>query len=187
MLQCRGLALLARRAGTAESALGWSRNPFLSTNLSKGAGSLLPDHAAAAAAAVACVKKNDSLRTLSSSSSKQDLLIDTLEVMRGFEQSGLKREEADVLTRHVTKLILQTSNQFSAKFASQVSACGLETLAPAASFAISGISSPTLARCPISSLRTHHHHHRARAFLAHSPLLAGLADLLGQAKWQAWL
>jgi len=119
MLQCRGLALLARRAGTAESALGWSRNPFLSTNLSKGAGSLLPDHAAAAAAAVACVKKNDSLRTLSSSSSKQDLLIDTLEVMRGFEQSGLKREEADVLTRHVTKLILQTSNQFSAKFASQ--------------------------------------------------------------------
>ena len=185
MLQCRGLALLARRAGTTESALGWSRNPFLSTNLSKGAGSLLPDHAAAAAAA--CVKKNDSLRALSSSSSKQDLLIDTLEVMRGFEQSGLKREEADVLTRHVTKLILQTSNQFSAKFASQVSACGLETLAPAASFALSGISSPTLARCPISSLRTHHHHHRARAFLAHPPLLAGLADLLGQAKWQAWL
>lgn len=48
----------------------------------------------------------------------RDLLIDTLEVMRGFEQAGLKREEADILTRHVTKLILSTSNQFSEKFAS---------------------------------------------------------------------
>jgi hypothetical protein len=38
--------------------------------------------------------------------------------MRGFEDAGLKREEADVLTRHVTKLILSTSNQFSEKFAS---------------------------------------------------------------------
>jgi len=47
-----------------------------------------------------------------------ELLIDTLEVMRGFEQAGLKREEADVLTRHVTKLILQTTGQFSDKFAS---------------------------------------------------------------------
>jgi len=60
-----------------------------------------------------------------SSSSKEaveeGLLIDTLEVMRGFERSGMKRAEADELTRHITKLILQTSNQFSAKFASQVS------------------------------------------------------------------
>uniref|UniRef100_A0A7S2SYX3 Uncharacterized protein n=1 Tax=Chloropicon primus TaxID=1764295 RepID=A0A7S2SYX3_9CHLO len=58
-----------------------------------------------------------------SSSSKEaveeGLLIDTLEVMRGFERSGMKRAEADELTRHITKLILQTSNQFSAKFASQ--------------------------------------------------------------------
>lgn len=70
--------------------------------------------------------RGSEFRTQASSSSSsssneevsRELLLDTLEVMRGFEQAGLKREEADVLTRHVTKLILQTTGQFSDKFAS---------------------------------------------------------------------
>merc|ERR1711904_181540 len=70
--------------------------------------------------------RGSEFRTQASSSSSsssneevsRELPLDTLEVMRGFEQAGLKREEADVLTRHVTKLILQTTGQFSDKFAS---------------------------------------------------------------------
>jgi len=63
-------------------------------------------------------RTNSARRFSSREAESRDLLIDTLEVMRGFEDAGLKREEADVLTRHVTKLILSTSNQFSEKFAS---------------------------------------------------------------------
>ena len=110
------LASLARRAGRGEAGLG--------LGLKQGEGLLrVPRHLGLPRAAVAAERGAQAKASFSSSNEavSEDLLIDTLEVMRGFERSGLKREEADVLTRHVTKLILQTSNQFSAKFASQVS------------------------------------------------------------------
>lgn len=108
------LASLARRAGRGEAGLG--------LGLKQGEGLLrVPRHLGLPRAAVAAERGAQAKASFSSSNEavSEDLLIDTLEVMRGFERSGLKREEADVLTRHVTKLILQTSNQFSAKFASQ--------------------------------------------------------------------